>query len=94
MDRLDVLDLAEEYLMPYGTVNSLVVDGDVMIVTMSGMDLEQISAAMFQRLSSSPSSDPPPSPLPPRPRPAPAASWTSPSPSPFQSDDAETEAAQ
>ena len=53
VDRLDVLDLAEEYLMPYGTVNSLVVDGDVMIVTMSGMDLEQISA-MFQRLQLQP----------------------------------------
>ena len=39
--------------MPYGTVNSLVVDGDVMIVTMSGMDLEQISA-MFQRLQLQP----------------------------------------
>ena len=49
VDRMEVLDLVQEYLMPYGTVNTLVVDEDVMIVTMSGMNLEQISA-MFQRL--------------------------------------------
>ena len=39
--------------MPYGTVNTLVVDEDVMIVTMSDMNLEQISA-MFQRLQLQP----------------------------------------
>ena len=53
VDRMEVLDLVQEYLMPYGTVNTLVVDEDVMIVTMSGMDLEQISA-MFQRLQLQP----------------------------------------
>lgn len=54
VDRMEVLDLVQEYLMPYGTVNTLVVDEDVMIVTMSGMNLEQISA-MFQRLQLQPS---------------------------------------
>ncbi len=53
VDRMEVLDLVQEYLMPYGTVNTLVVDEDVMIVTMSGMNLEQISA-MFQRLQLQP----------------------------------------
>jgi len=33
VDRMEVLDLVQEYLMPYGTVNTLVVDEDVMIVT-------------------------------------------------------------
>ncbi len=50
---MEVLDLVQEYLMPYGTVNTLVVDEDVMIVTMSDMNLEQISA-MFQRLQLQP----------------------------------------
>ena len=54
VDRMEVLDLVQEYLMPYGTVNTLVVDEDVMIVTMSDMNLEQISA-MFQRLQLQPS---------------------------------------
>ena len=54
VDRMEVLDLVQEYLMRYGTVNTLVVDEDVMIVTMSGMNLEQISA-MFQRLQLQPS---------------------------------------
>lgn len=53
VDRMEVLDLVQEYLMPYGTVNTLVVDEDVMIVTMSDMNLEQISA-MFQRLQLQP----------------------------------------
>lgn len=53
VDRLEVLDLVQTYLMPYGTVNTLVVDDDVMIVTMSGMNLEQISA-MFQRIQLQP----------------------------------------
>ena len=54
VDRMEVLDLVQEYLMRYGTVNTLVVDEDVMIVTMSGMNLEQMSA-MFQRLQLQPS---------------------------------------
>ncbi len=53
VDRMEVLDLVQAYLMPYGTVNTLVVDEDVMIVTMSDMNLEQISA-MFQRLQLQP----------------------------------------
>ena len=53
VDRMEVLDLVQEYLMPYGTVNTLVVDEDVMIVTMSDMNLEQISA-MFQRVQQQP----------------------------------------
>lgn len=53
VDRLEVLDLLQAYLMPYGTVNRVLVQEDVAIVTMSGMDLEQISA-MFQRLQLQP----------------------------------------
>lgn len=53
VDRMEVLNLVQAYLMPYGTVNTLVVDEDVMIVTMSDMNLEQISA-MFQRLQLQP----------------------------------------
>ena len=53
VDRLEVLDLLQTYLMPYGTVNRVLVQEDVAIVTMSGMDLEQISA-MFQRLQLQP----------------------------------------
>ena len=49
VDRLEVLDLLEGYLMPYGTVKTVLVEDDVAIITMSGMDLEQISA-MFQRV--------------------------------------------
>ena len=49
VDRLEVLDLLEWYLMPYGTVKTVLVEDDVAIITMSGMDLEQISA-MFQRV--------------------------------------------
>ena len=53
VDRLEVLDLLEGYLMPYGTVKTVLVEDDVAIITMSGMDLEQISA-MFQRLQLQP----------------------------------------
>ena len=52
-DRLEVLDLLEGYLMPYGTVKTVLVEDDVAIITMSGMDLEQISA-MFQRVQQQP----------------------------------------
>lgn len=53
VDRLEVLDLLEGYLMPYGTVKTVLVEDDVAIITMSGMDLEQISA-MFQRVQQQP----------------------------------------
>lgn len=52
-DRLEVLDLLEGYLMPHGTVNSVLVEEDMAIVAMSGMDLQQISA-MFQQLQCQP----------------------------------------
>ena len=44
VDRMDVLQLLEKQLMPCGTVNSVSVSGDVMVVAMSGMNLEEISA--------------------------------------------------
>ena len=47
------VDLLEGYLMPYGTVKTVLVEDDVAIITMSGMDLEQISA-MFQRVQQQP----------------------------------------
>ena len=53
VDRDEVLDLLEGYLMPYGTVKTVLVEDDVAIITMSGMDLEQISA-MFQRVQQQP----------------------------------------
>lgn len=53
VDRLEVLDLLEGYLMPCGTVKTVLVEDDVAIITMSGMDLEQISA-MFQRVQQQP----------------------------------------
>ena len=48
VDRLEVLDLLEGYLM-----KTVLVEDDVAIITMSGMDLEQISA-MFQRVQQQP----------------------------------------
>ena len=47
------VDRLEVYLMPYGTVKTVLVEDDVAIITMSGMDLEQISA-MFQRVQQQP----------------------------------------
>ena len=47
------VDRLEGYLMPYGTVKTVLVEDDVAIITMSGMDLEQISA-MFQRVQQQP----------------------------------------
>lgn len=81
VDRMEVLDLVQEYLMPYGTVNTLVVDEDVMIVTMSDMNLEQISA-MFQRLQLQPSVKAATLTLAATPSVNPGARWISPSPSP------------
>ena len=63
VDRMEVLDLVQEYLMPYGTVNTLVVDEDVMIVTIILLviivQLIQfafglLASAMFQRLQLQP----------------------------------------
>ena len=49
VDRTDVLDLVEKRLMPYGAINTLSLRDSVMVVSMSGMNLSQISA-MFERL--------------------------------------------
>ena len=49
VDRADVLDLVEARLLPYGRINTLSLRDSVMIVSMSGMNLSQISA-MFEWL--------------------------------------------
>ena len=49
VDRADVLDLVERRMMPRGQVNSISLRDSVMVVSMSGMNLSQISA-MFERL--------------------------------------------
>lgn len=49
VDRADVLDLVEARLLPYGRINTLSLRDSVMVVSMSGMNLSQISA-MFVRL--------------------------------------------
>ena len=49
VDRADVLDLVEARLLPYGRINTLSLGDSVMVVSMSGMNLSQISA-MFERL--------------------------------------------
>ena len=49
VDRADVLDLGEARLLPYGRINTLSLRDSVMVVSMSGMNLSQISA-MFERL--------------------------------------------
>lgn len=49
VDRADVLDLVEARLLPYGRINTLSLRDSVMVVSMSGMNLSQISA-MFKRL--------------------------------------------
>lgn len=43
VDRLDVLDLVERRMMPRGQVNSVSLRDSVMVVSMSGMNLRQIS---------------------------------------------------
>lgn len=53
VDRQDVLDLVESEMMPRGTVKSVTVRDDSLVVTMGGMTLDQISA-MFARLRLSP----------------------------------------
>ena len=49
VDRADVLDLVEARLLPYGRINTLSLRDSVMVVSMSSMNLSQISA-MFERL--------------------------------------------
>jgi len=49
VDRADVLDLVEARLLPYGRINTLSLRDSVMVVSMSGMNLSQISA-MFEQL--------------------------------------------
>lgn len=49
VDRADVLDLVEARLLPYGRINTLSLRDSVMVASMSGMNLSQISA-MFERL--------------------------------------------
>jgi Tfp pilus assembly protein PilN len=49
VDRMEVLDLLESQLMSSGTVKSLTVEGDTVVASMSGTNLEGVSA-MFERL--------------------------------------------
>jgi len=49
VDRADVLDLVEARLLSHGRINTLSLRDSVMVVSMSGMNLSQISA-MFERL--------------------------------------------
>lgn len=49
VDRAGVLDLVEARLLPYGRINTLSLRDSVMVVSMSGMNLSQISA-MFEQL--------------------------------------------
>ena len=53
VDRQDVLDLVESEMMPRGTVKSVTVRDDSLVVTMGGMTLDQISA-MFADIELSP----------------------------------------
>lgn len=48
VDRLDVLDLVEKRLMPYGQINSISLRASVMVVSMSGMNLRDISSMVEQ----------------------------------------------
>lgn len=53
VDRQEVLDLMENCLQPYGTIKAVTISDDVMIVSMSGMNLQEISA-MFEILQQQP----------------------------------------
>ena len=53
VDRQQILDLVEEELMSWGTVNNIRILGQTLYVDMSGMDLEEISM-MFTQLQQSP----------------------------------------
>lgn len=48
VDRMDVLDLIENKMMTQGTVESVNVEEDTVIVKMSGMNLKQISAMVSE----------------------------------------------
>lgn len=53
VDRMDILDLLENYMIPYGTLNNFTIQDSTVIVSMSGMNLQEISN-MFARLQSRP----------------------------------------
>ena len=53
VDRQEVLDLLETWLMPYGEIRSFNVQDDTLVINMSGMNLEEISA-MFERVQQQP----------------------------------------
>ena len=53
VDRQDILNLVEGYVMPRGTVKNVSIQDSTVIVTMSGMSLTEISD-MFDRLKEQP----------------------------------------
>lgn len=53
VDRQEVLDLIETWLMPHGEVRSFNVQDDTLVINMSGMNLEEISA-MFEQVQQQP----------------------------------------
>ena len=53
VDRMEVLDLLENYMIPYGTLNNFAIQDSTVVVSMSGMNLQEISN-MFARLQSRP----------------------------------------
>ncbi len=53
VDRMEILDLLENYMIPYGTLNSFTIQDSAVVVSMSGMNLQEISN-MFARLQSRP----------------------------------------
>lgn len=53
VDRQEILDLIEGYVMPRGTVKNVSIQDSTVIVTMSGMSLTEISD-MFDRLKEQP----------------------------------------
>lgn len=46
VDRLDVLTLIEQHMMNVGNVETVMVSGDLVLVTMNGMNLEEISVML------------------------------------------------
>ncbi len=53
VDRTEVLDLMEQYLASCGTVRTFLVEDDVILASMSDMNLEEVSA-MFAELQRQP----------------------------------------
>ena len=53
VERVDALELLEDYLAPYGEVRAVRMKEDTMTVSMSGMSLEEISS-MLTRLQARP----------------------------------------